>query len=385
MKSYKFCLAFIALAATVVSGCKNTDINDEHHYDNKLYLSSTPVCDDLLIKPSITESGREISYRLAAPAANDITVNFDAVPSLTAAYNLIYHDNAQALAEDYYSIPVKTVTIKKGDISSDNIAIQFKNTNLLDKSKRYVLPVKILSATGIDVLESASTAYFIFKGAALINVVANIEKMYFPIRWASNVNGLSTVTVEALIRSNDWNGGRSGVILSTIFGIEGSFLVRIGDADRQPDQLQIVAPGGNFPPTSLSPNLPVNEWIHIAVVYDATTKERIYYINGAVVYKDTSANDRLYLGSNCYIGKSWDDSRWLPGEISEVRIWNYQRTAEQIAKNPYEVDPMSEGLITYWKFNEGAGNVIHDHTGNGNDITGTSDPTWIPVEIPHIH
>ena len=33
-------LAFIALTAFTVSSCKNTDINDEHHYDNKLYISS---------------------------------------------------------------------------------------------------------------------------------------------------------------------------------------------------------------------------------------------------------------------------------------------------------------------------------------------------------
>ena len=53
MKLYKYCLAFLALTTVTVSGCKNEDINEEHHYDNKLYVSSTPVCDDLLIKPSI--------------------------------------------------------------------------------------------------------------------------------------------------------------------------------------------------------------------------------------------------------------------------------------------------------------------------------------------
>ena len=55
MKLYKYCLAFLALTTVTVSGCKNEDINEEHHYDNKLYVSSTPVCDDLLIKPSITD------------------------------------------------------------------------------------------------------------------------------------------------------------------------------------------------------------------------------------------------------------------------------------------------------------------------------------------
>ena len=49
------------------------------------------------------------------------------------------------------------------------------------------------------------------------------------------------------------------------------------------------------------------------------------------------------------------------------------------------VDPQSEGLVAYWKFNEGAGNVITDQTGHGNDITGSGDPTWVKVEIPKIN
>lgn len=75
------------------------------------------------------------------------------------------------------------------------------------------------------------------------------------------------------------------------------------------------------------------------------------------VYKDQSANSTVNLTRNCYIGRSFDGTRWLPGEISEVRIWNVERTAEQIADNPYKVDPASEGLVAYWKFNEGSGKL----------------------------
>ena len=326
MKLYKYCFALLALTTVTVSGCKNEDINEEHHYDNKLYVSSAPVCDDLLIKPSITEATRELSYRIASPAEQDIQISFDAAPAMTAAYNLIYNDNATALDSYFYNIPTKTATIKAGDISSDNIVIDFKNTNELDKSKRYVLPVTILDASNIDVLESARTAYFIFKGAALINVVANIKEIYFPINWKSSVNSLSTVTIEALVRSEDWVAGRDNA-LSSVFGIEGKFLVRIGDADRPRDQVQVVAPGGNFPGPNVVPGLPVNEWVHIAIVYDNTTKERIYYKDGVPVYKDEAASGNVSLSSSCYIGRAYDNSRWLPGDISEVRVWSVQRTA----------------------------------------------------------
>lgn len=48
------------------------------------------------------------------------------------------------------------------------------------------------------------------------------------------------------------------------------------------------------------------------------------------------------------------------------------------------VDPHSEGLIAYWKFNEGTGSKIIDHTSNGNDLTGNTTPTWINVELPEL-
>ena len=47
MKLHIYQLAFIALTAFTVSSCKDTDINDEHHYDNKLDISSLLVIEAL--------------------------------------------------------------------------------------------------------------------------------------------------------------------------------------------------------------------------------------------------------------------------------------------------------------------------------------------------
>ncbi len=382
MKLHKYMFASLSFCSLVLGSCQNNDIDDEHHYDNKVFVTSQQVRDDLLIKETISEATRSISYRLADPLDREVNISFDAAPQLTAAYNLAFNDNAQVLAADYYEIPVKSVTIKAGDISSDDVVVNFKNTNQLDKSRRYVLPVTITDAD-IEVLDSKRTAYFIFKGAALINVVANIEKIYFPISWKTDMSNVNAITVEALLRSDDWEAGRDNA-LSSIFGIEGRFLLRIGDADRPRDQLQCVAPGGNFPAPNAVAGLPTKEWVHIAVVYDAGTHERIYYKDGVKVYSDENATYALNLTSGCYIGKSYDNTRWLPGDISEVRIWNIQRTGEEIAKNPYEVDPHASGLVAYWKFNEGTGSAIKDHTGNGNDITASGAPTWVNVELPPV-
>jgi hypothetical protein len=413
MKYNKLYSAFasLAIASLVFVGCKDVDPGEEHNFDNKLYVSSNPVYSDLLITPEYSSVSREITVRLAMPAEKDINVTFTARPELAAKYDMIYNDTAGALPKENYKLAETTRTIKKGEISTEGLVVDFLNTDQLDNNLRYVLPVEV-SSSDIALLESARTVYFVFKGAALINVVANVWGVYFPVVWSAEaremVTGMETITVEALIRSSNW-AANSGMGLSTVFGIEGYFLVRIGDGDRPADQLQLALGGGlgsNWPSPHAVSGLPLNEFVHIAVVYDSTTGERIYYKDGVqVAYDKGNATGRVTLygrspdgqhpGVDAYIGYAYNDARFLPGEISEVRIWSVQRTAEQIAKNPYYVDPASEDLVAYWKFNEGTGNVIRDMTGHGTDLTGvaangkfgdgtpySATPIWVPVELP---
>lgn len=84
--------------------------------------------------------------------------------------------------------------------------------------------------------------------------------------------------------------------------------------------------------------------MHIAVVWDAVNGERIYYQNGKqVAYSNQKMSGSVTLTSNCYVGKSYNEERYIPGEISELRVWSVARTPEQIAGNMYGVSPESEG------------------------------------------
>ena len=145
------------------------------------------------------------------------------------------------------------------------------------------------------------------------------------------------------------------------------------------------ANGGNWPAANAAPGLPVNEWVHIAVVWDAVNGERIYYQNGKqVAYSNQKMSGSVTLTGNCYVGKSYNEERYIPGEISELRVWSVARTPEQIAGNMYGVSPESEGLVAYWKFNEGSGSTIIDHA-NGTNLSAVGGtPTWIPVTLPEI-
>ena len=86
-----------------------------------------------------------------------------------------------------------------------------------------------------------------------------------------------------------------------------------------------------------------------------------------------------------HIGTAYNNVRNLCGYLSECRIWNRALTAEELAEQkvrPYYVDPKSEGLVAYWKFNEGSGSTIVDRTGNGNDAVAKNPIKWVKMTLP---
>lgn len=392
MKFNKSNIAIAALALLSLAGCKNEDLS-EQHYDNKLYIATSAFTDEMLIKPAVTGYSREITVRTAQPVTREINVTFAAAPELLGAYREGYYDpEAILLPAENYSIAEPSTSILAGGVASKPVTVEFVDTNELDRDTRYVLPVTLASVTGVDVLASAKTVYFIFKGASLINVVANIEKNYFKVTWKdpSVVNALTQVTMEALVRVKSFTRDDADSQIATIMGIEGTYLIRTGDTNK-PGQLQVAAGSAKFPAENSDKVLPANKWLHIALTHDLTTGDYVIYVNGEVQSEGTDGRlgslnltDRGSDGTGFCIGHSWNENRWWPGEISECRIWNRIRTKEEIVASIYEVDPAAEGLLAYWKFNEGAGTTITDYSPYGNDLEAVvpDQLKWVTVALP---
>lgn len=388
MKFNKKNLAALLLAAVAFTGCEKEDLSKQH-YDNKLFISAKNVTEELLIKTTSSYE-REIVAGVAQPVEQAIKVEFAAAPELYDHYCEAFYDKeAIILPEQHYEFTERTTEIQPGSVLSMPVKIKFVDVNLLDKSQRYVLPVTISSVEGISLLNSARTVYYIFKGAALINVVADIaENRAWP-EWknGSEINGLGNFTLEALICGNAFKNQ-----ISTIMGIEGKFLVRIGDAGVAPNQIQIAS---NSNLTNSDLRLDPGVWYHVAVTFDMGNVK--VYINGTEKCSGNVGSYSVDLGTphsdesngqpRCFwIGYSYDNARYFDGTISEVRIWKKTLTAEEInaPDHFYQVDPASEGLFSYWKFDEGAGKTIKDHTSNGNDLTVERDLKWVDVSLPEM-
>ena len=261
-----------------------------------------------------------------------------------------------------------------------------KKHKKLDRELVYVQPVKLTDVHGIDVLESKTVVYYVFKGAALVNVVADLaENRAYP-SWkdGSIVDDMTNFTMECMVNFNKF--GRQ---ISTIMGIEGNYLLRVGDSGVPDNQLQ-VACSRNL--TSSDLQFDTNKWYHVAVTFD-NGEVKVYY-NGVQKFSGNCGVSSISLGaahtnesdgSRCFwIGYSYASDRYLDGKISEVRIWNKTLTAEEInaPAHFYTVDPESEGLVAYWKFDEGSGTVAKDYSVSGYDLTIEKEPKWESVSLP---
>lgn len=379
MKHTKNKLFSLLVVATVLLGVSSCD-DDAKNYDNKAFINGAKVGTILLMGTNDTEAAT-IRTTMAKLETTDINVTYKVDASLVAQYNQTYGEEAIIVPSEHYEIPQTTSTIVAGTVNGNDIEVNFKNLSAMDRDLVYVLPVTVADAN-IEFLNSARTTYFVIKGAALVNTVADITKNNLSLQSpeSSTLNAMSKVTVEALMWVNKFDK-----LISTVMGIEGRFLIRIGDAGIPDNQIQLATSDGNV--TDASWQLPTNEWVHLAVTFDSADGAVEVYINGVKKggTKYTACRNAVnWAVLSFYIGKSYDDARWLEGNIAECRVWNRVLTADEIkAKDHfYVVLPDSEGLEAYWKFNEGSGQIVADHTGHGNTMVASQPLTWNSVSLP---
>lgn len=369
------------LAVFALASCQD---NDEETFGNKASINSQEMRAETIIKGNAGDVVKTLSITMPRPAEKTINATFNVAPSLVSTYNKCYGANAVILPEECYNVVNNKVTVDAGSVKSTDATFEFTNLGNLDRELIYVLPVEVQTAD-IDLVSSASKYYFVFRAGALINVVTNMSRNYLTVQWAdkSQVNNMSQITMEALLYPREF-----GKLISTVMGIEGSFLMRIGDAGFPDNQIQIATARGNFPDADSNKGLQTKMWQHVALTIDCATREYKIYINGRLQSEGTMSMTAINIQGNgsdrdFLIGKSYDDNRWFEGDMSEVRVWNVVRTQEEIASHIYNVDPQTPGLVGYWKMddNTSAYRVV-DATGHGNDAVAAGALSWRNVSLP---
>ena len=161
-----------------------------------------------------------VQLQLGGPILNkDVTVTIDVDNADFNAFNANNSNAYQLLPPQYYTIPNKKVTFKAGT-RNENIYIQFNNTNQIDFTKKYILPIIITDAQGYDISGNfGATMYAICEGNKYMGLYNSVGQ---------RIMGKNTYSITDLKYLHDLSGiislynlyptaGGNGVTLPTSF------------------------------------------------------------------------------------------------------------------------------------------------------------------------
>jgi len=208
---------------------------------------------------------------------------------------------------------------------------------------------------------------------------------YVEVPDANGLDVTSTWTIEAWVKPGNVAGAFQHVISKIGTGPDASYTLEINAGKLR----SAIHDGVN--PTQVvesSGTLTDNVWQHVAITLGSGTLS--LYIDGVL--------DTQFAGSQIpnvstrvlAFGRQSVGGQYYQGLIDEVRIWSVTRSGSEIAAAMNTHLTGSEaGFVGYWTFDEGAGDVAADATGNGHDgrLGSTvgpdaNDPQWTTDAAP---
>lgn len=123
--------------------------------------------------------------------------------------------------------------------------------------------------------------------------------------------------------------------------------------------------------------VPLNQWTHIAVVFDGATQK--HYINGELAFSTAVAGPLTTNSNPLRIGSDFNWDHPPSGSIDEVRLWNVARTIDEIRNDLNEpISTPRAGLIAVWALDGNPNDVIGPYDGT---VIGTVNANTFPVVL----
>lgn len=194
-----------------------------------------------------------------------------------------------------------------------------------------------------------------------------------------------TISAWVNLRAGGTFGGtRMGVLSGPTCGSTAEILIRSATASASDPQFLELGRCSSFSGTASSVPVPLNQWTHLTVTV-SPAKLVTYYLNGRAAGSWTAGGD-VTIGPVIHLGDNV--SRKFDGLLEDVAIWNTALSAAQVQANlGVRLSGREAGLFALWRFDEGAGLLASDASGNGRHGTLVNGPTWTPspVSLPAGH
>jgi hypothetical protein len=363
-------------------------------------LFFTYSCKDTAEFPDViyitgTEETNTVSFAIEGPSSMGLTVtasdivsadtkvNLKIRPELIAGLNAKTSKNYVIPPDGSYNLSADNVIIRAGKHISEQIVFNITATDGFEEGSNYCIPVSISGTDGsMPVLEPSRTIYILIRKTIITKAVNLRKSTYFTVPsflLNPDVSALPGLTMECRVLANTFHG--SNPFISSIIGIEEKFLLRFGDVSIAKDQIMLaggeVTGAGKYQ-LAAPETFSAGKWYHVAAVY--TGSAMILYVDGRMVASTEAAKGVIDFSydwaGGFHIGYS-ADGRKLDGYVSEARIWSKALTASQLQENLCYVDPTSDGLVAYWRFNDSDGRNVTDLTGHGYTAVASENITWI--------
>jgi hypothetical protein len=152
----------------------------------------------------------------------------------------------------------------------------------------------------------------------------------------------------------------------------------------QPGELHYQESGGGIAPRVFSKTLiTLNQWHHVAVVYHQDSTSLDMFVDGAwdaatnnMPHPNPACSFDMHIGNDSQL--AYSNAYVFHGKISDVRIYNYAMTAQDIA-GLYETGIFLNGM----EFTGGALTRLYGGLAAGQEVVVESSPDlshWTPIE-----
>jgi hypothetical protein len=186
----------------------------------------------------------------------------------------------------------------------------------------------------------------------------------------------TTYTNERALISNEGGGANT----------RGTYALQIDVGSQRQDKIQFVRHGDSTWPLS-NTTIQDTDWHCIAVTRN-DSGVAVIYIDGILDSTGTIGTRTAF--TKTVIGAGHTEYSNFNGLIDEVTIYNRALSSEEIWANMHRRPSGDEpGLVGYWDFDEGLGQIVYDLSDHGNNgqlgstpDVDVSDPAWIESDAP---
>lgn len=333
---------------------------------------SSPISKDQILADNIPIS-YNFSISATGPVAEDVKVHLSIDSLAVVEYNKQNKTSYAAVPRNTVMLSDEYVVIEKGSAVSAMTSVILLDNTFIQEGVNYVIPVSCAYLEGgkAEILP-ASKSLFIKLGKTMESYSLDIPSTaiysthslpgYELNSWTLEIKAhpynLKSKGADQLCRFCCWNEDGGGQVL-----------LRFNENGKPWKTLDIVAPSGRYVTGTTGEGdsevgtFEQNQWFMISIVWDGSNMT--VYINGEkdVPWQNTISGSQAFKLNRFEIGMSWGgygSSQSYTGRMAEMRIWNIARSASDIGSTLCSVDAGSDGLVGYWKMNEGEGHIFHD-------------------------